>query len=70
MSASGISITRECVHASGTESESGTEKGKGILEKRNPINAMESVTPIQLCLHLYRASLTTGRRMWATLMLR
>jgi hypothetical protein len=76
MTASEISIMRGCVNARGTErgtergSGTGKEKEKGILERRNPINAMGWVTSTQLCQRLYHASPTTTHRTWATRMLR
>lgn len=78
MSASVMSITRGCDNVRGieigieNENESGKGKGKGkeIHERRKPINAMGWVISTQLFQHLCRASLMTGPRMWATLILR
>jgi hypothetical protein len=72
MIASGISTTRGCDNARGIESESGKEIGRGreIHERRKPINATGWVISTQLFQHLYHASLMTGPRMWATLILR
>jgi len=72
MSASGISITRGCGNARGTEIGTGNEsesgKGKEIHERRKPINAMGWVISTQSFQHLYHASLMTDPRI--TLMLR
>jgi hypothetical protein len=54
----------------GNESESVKGKGKEIHERRKPINAMGWVISTQLLQHLYHASLMTGPRMSATLILR
>jgi hypothetical protein len=78
MTASGISITRGCDNVRGTEigtgigigNESGKGKGNEIHGRRKRINAMGWVISTQLFLHLYHASLMTGPRMWATLILR
>jgi hypothetical protein len=80
MSVSGISITRGCGNARGTEIGTGTgtgnesesgkgrRKGKEIHERRKPINAMGWVISTQLFQHLCHASLMTDPRI--TLMLR
>jgi hypothetical protein len=78
MSASEISITRGCGNARGTEigigneseSRKGRGKGKEIRERRKLINAMGWVIPTKSFQRLYHASLMTGPRMSATLILR